>query len=163
MLRAFRSKRGFTLVELMVVAVIVAILAVVLVPMMTGNKKKAYATEAVAALGTIRNALRVYHAEHAAYPVNATGTKVAYTGAAPNPGVQGIEASGTIYDLDGTYFSNDCYSIESTTTTYTITCDWSESDAVSGTPPHGAPKSTAVSGYTDTTTLNQDGTFGGTY
>ena len=47
-------KAGFTLVELMVVAIIVAILAAVAIPLMSGNRTRAMATEAETALGTIR-------------------------------------------------------------------------------------------------------------
>ena len=62
-----KNKAGFTLVELMVVAVIVAILAAVAIPLMSANKNRAIMTEAEAALGTIRSALRAQYAETGAY------------------------------------------------------------------------------------------------
>ena len=52
------NRAGFTLVELMVVAVIVAILAAVAIPLMSANKTRAMATEAEAGCGTIRTAFR---------------------------------------------------------------------------------------------------------
>ncbi len=93
-----KSKAGFTLVELMVVAIIVAILAAVAIPLMTGNKNRAMATEAQAGLGTVRTALQVYKAEFNGYP--AVGA-VAVTAAGLS-----VKAG----DLDGKYYKTTGYS-----------------------------------------------------
>ena len=69
-----KSKDGFTLVELMVVAVIVAILAAVAIPLMSANKNRAIMTEAEAALGTIRSVLRAQYAETGRYDVDINET-----------------------------------------------------------------------------------------
>ena len=66
-----KSKKGFTLVELMIVVVIVGILASVAVPMYRTNVKKAMASEGVALMGTVRTAQRVYFAEHQTYCASA--------------------------------------------------------------------------------------------
>jgi len=140
-----RNKKGFTLVELMVVAVIVAILAAVLIPIMAGNRNRAFATEAVAALGTTRNSLRVYYAEHSAFPTLASG--------AVEGRVQGINTG----DLTGTFFSGPNYTIVSdgVAGTYTITCTW---NAAGNT----APRAADISSIATTTWLDQTGNFGGT-
>ena len=57
------SKKGFTLVELMVVILIVAILAAVAIPIMRGRVDAAKWSEGKAMMGTIATAIRAYVAE----------------------------------------------------------------------------------------------------
>ena len=56
-------RKGFTLVELMVVILIVAILAAVAIPIMRGRIDAAKWTEGKAMMGTIATAIRAYVAE----------------------------------------------------------------------------------------------------
>lgn len=118
-----KNQGGFTLVELMIVVIIVGILAAVAIPMYQGATERAKASEAVAALGTIRGAMRVYYAEH--------GT---YVGTAATPAVGDlVTASGvldvTANDLLGRYFSNACYTFDAvpTATLFDIECDGANS------------------------------------
>jgi len=62
-----KKSKGFTLVELIIVIVIVGILSIVAVPIYRGYTKKAIATEAKALLGSIATAQRVYYAEFGNY------------------------------------------------------------------------------------------------
>jgi len=57
------SRKGFTLIELMVVILIVGILAAVAVPIMRGRIDSAKWSEANASAGAIRTAIRAYIAE----------------------------------------------------------------------------------------------------
>lgn len=118
-----RNERGFTLVELMIVVIIVGILAAVAIPMYQGATERAKASEAVAALGTIRGAMRVYYAEHGTY-VNANFIDGALVTAG-----NVLDVSTT--DLLGRYFSAPCYTFDGapTAAAYSIECDGSASTA----------------------------------
>lgn len=70
-------RAGFTLVELMVVAIIVAILASVAIPLMSGNKKRALGTEAETVLGTLRTQLRIMYVETGSYIKKPNATPLA--------------------------------------------------------------------------------------
>ncbi|MCK9266863.1 prepilin-type N-terminal cleavage/methylation domain-containing protein [bacterium] len=67
MKKALRSKKGFTLIELMVVVIIVGILAAVSVPLYRAQVRKAIASEGAALVGSIRSAQRVYYSEENEY------------------------------------------------------------------------------------------------
>jgi prepilin-type N-terminal cleavage/methylation domain-containing protein len=126
------AKNGFTLVELMIVALVVAILAAVAIPMMTGNVGRARATEAEAALGMIRSNLRTMYSQTRDYRdtgnLDELGNRIL------------IEAEDRVVDvvpgmqegdLDGRFFSDDCYTIRSIDRTeFVIECDGEESDAL---------------------------------
>jgi type IV pilus assembly protein PilA len=100
-------KKGFTLVELMVVVLIVGILAAVALPLMSGRVDSAKWSEAHAAAGTIGTAIRAYVAEkgptYAGYSSDLVGS---YT-------VFGTKLGITQSDLTGTYFGATSYSITS--------------------------------------------------
>lgn len=62
-----KRAKGFTLVELVIVIVIVGILSIVAVPIYRGYTRKAMASEGKALLGTIQTSEKVYFAEYAAF------------------------------------------------------------------------------------------------
>lgn len=98
-----KSRKGFTLIELMVVIFIVGILAAVAIPIMRGRIDSAKWSEGKAAAGSIRTAARAFCAEKGSlytYP----GTTLAELGFNITAAVAGG-------DLDGKYFSDDCYGI----------------------------------------------------
>ncbi len=105
-LRQNKHAFGFTLVELMVVAIIVAILAAVAIPLMSGNKKRAMCTEAETALGAMRTQLRVMYAETGSYATNQNGTVLnAANSLWSVPGITNTDFQGKYWNANAYTFS----------------------------------------------------------
>jgi len=79
-----KSTKGFTLVELVIVIVIVGILSVVAVPVYKGYTKKAMATEGKALLGAINTSQKVYFAEWAIFVNGASASAILDVNAGSN-------------------------------------------------------------------------------
>jgi type IV pilus assembly protein PilA len=94
-----KSGKGFTLIELMVVILIVGILAAAAIPIIRGRIDSAKWSEGKAAMGTIATAMRTYAAEK--------GTAGTYGSGRPTLATLGFSAS----DLRGTYFTIANYSV----------------------------------------------------
>ena len=110
-----RSRKGFTLIELMVVILIVGILAAVAIPILRGRIDAAKWSEGKAMMGSIGTAIRAYHAEK-----GPLGTP---------PNILGIGATGLGFaagDLTGTYFVDADFTFAVTAMTpqllFSVTC-----------------------------------------
>lgn len=68
MKRKRRPARGFTLVELLLVLVILAVLAMVVVPKFTGRSEQARVTAASAGLAAIRTQLDAFEVDYGRFP-----------------------------------------------------------------------------------------------
>jgi general secretion pathway protein G len=66
-------RRGFTLIELMLVMIILAILAGIAVPIIIGQRKKANINAAKAQVGMIASALQGYDADNGQLPTESQG------------------------------------------------------------------------------------------
>lgn len=102
-----KQRRGFTIIELMVVILIVGILASISLPLMKARIDRSKWSEACTSAGTIRRAVRSYAAE----------TSVATTQALIGNNLGDVttqEVLGfTAEDLEGTYFAAGDYVITS--------------------------------------------------
>ncbi len=74
MLKMLRSKKGFTLVELMIVVAIIGILAAIAIPNFLNFRLKAKTSEAKSNLGAIRSTEVAYFAEWGNYIINQANT-----------------------------------------------------------------------------------------
>ena len=135
-----RKRKGFTLIELMVVVLIVGILAAVAIPILRGRIDAAKWSEGKAMMGSVATAIRAYAAEKGtsgAQPTAILGSGATQLGFAAG-------------DLSGTYFVDGDFALtavdtQATPITFTITC----------TAGGGADSPSVPAGYT----LNQAGTF----
>jgi type IV pilus assembly protein PilA len=103
-------QKGFTLVELMVVIVIVAILSAVALPNFLKQTDKAKATEAKTSISAIFKQAQASYIESGAAPATAIADMTAQYGAAAN-GVQKFNYSGAyaapVYTVTATGNAND--------------------------------------------------------
>ncbi len=120
------DRRGFTLVELMIVVIVVGVLAAVAVPMYQVTAERSKASEATAALGSLRDVMRTHYAEFGRY-ADASFTDGARVTVG---GVLGMSD----FDLRGRYFSSECYTFSGApvANSFTIECDGSASVATKG-------------------------------
>jgi len=125
-----QCKKGFTLIELMVVILIVGILAAVAVPIMRGRIDSAKWSEGNASAGAIRTAVRAYIAEkgpdYASYAADIEGTLDSV----------GSTLGFSATDLDGAYFNQEDYTIsgvDATNATCVVTVVSSKGTGPSGT------------------------------
>jgi len=94
------NRKGFTLVELMVVVLIVGILAAVAIPILRGRIDSAKWSEGKAIMGSIATAIRAYHAEKG--PSGAVPTML---------GVGNTGLNFAAGDLTGKYFADADFSV----------------------------------------------------
>ena len=97
-----RERKGFTLIELMVVILIVGILAAVAVPILRGRIEQAKWSEGAASAGAIKTAIRAYYAEDPILCAAMAGQLVS-----ANEVTLGFQAN----DLTGRYFTSANFTI----------------------------------------------------
>ncbi|GAA4502582.1 type II secretion system major pseudopilin GspG [Pseudaeromonas paramecii] len=94
-----RRQRGFTLLEIMVVIVILGILASLVVPNLMGNKEKADRQKAVSDIVALENALDMYKLDNSRYPTTEQGLDALVTKPESDPAPRNYRDDGYIKRL----------------------------------------------------------------
>lgn len=101
---ATKKERGFTLLEIMVVVVILGILASVVVPNLLGNKEKADQQKAITDIVSLENALDMYKLDNSVYPTTDQGLEALVS--EPNPKPRNYRDGGYIRRLPNDPWGN---------------------------------------------------------
>lgn len=100
-------QRGFTLMELMVVIVILGVLASLVVPNLMGNKDRADRQKAVTDIVAFENALDMYKLDNHRYPTTEQGMEALITAPTLSPRAENYSADGYIRRLPSDPWGND--------------------------------------------------------
>jgi len=116
-LQKFKTKSGFTLVEIMIVVFIVALLAALAIPNFTRHTRRAKAGEAIATMSLIRQAMRDYDINNNTHYDVATGNidnNIPLL-ASINLATGAVTGANNGVDIDvgvAQYFSNAAFSVD---------------------------------------------------
>lgn len=102
-----QQQRGFTLLEIMVVIVILGILASLVIPSLMGNKDRADRQKAVSDIVTLENALDMYKLDNSRYPTSAQGLQALVTKPTLAPLPRNYRSDGYIRRLPQDPWGND--------------------------------------------------------
>ncbi len=102
-----RKQRGFTLIEVMVVVVILSILAAFVVPNLFENVDKARVTKAKQDIRTIESALKLYKLDNFQYPTQEQGLQALVEKPTTPPEPRNWKAGGYLDRLPKDPWGND--------------------------------------------------------
>ena len=102
-----QRQRGFTLLEIMVVIVILGILASLVVPNLMGNKEKADRQKVVSDITALENALDMYKLDNSLYPNTEQGLEALVTKPTSQPEPRNYRDDGYIKRLPKDPWGND--------------------------------------------------------
>lgn len=102
-----RNQRGFTLLELMVVIVILGVLASLVVPNLMGNKARADQQKAVSDLVALEGAMDMYKLDNHRYPTSEQGLSALLTLPTVSPVPTNYNPEGYIKRLPTDPWGND--------------------------------------------------------
>ncbi|PAN67482.1 type II secretion system protein GspG [Enterobacter cloacae] len=105
--QTFKTQRGFTLMELMVVIVILGVLASLVVPNLMGNKDRADRQKAVSDIVALENALDMYKLDNHRYPTTDQGLDALVVAPTLSPLAENYNPEGYIRRLPADPWGNE--------------------------------------------------------
>ena len=103
--RSNRRQRGFTLIEIMVVVIIIGILAAIVAPNVIGRVDDAQITKAKAEIANIENALKFYRLDNFTYPSSEQGLE-ALVNKPADPNIKNWKSGGYLPKLPNDPWGN---------------------------------------------------------
>jgi general secretion pathway protein G len=102
-----RRQRGFTLVEIMVVVVIIGILGMLVVPKLLGRTGEARVTAARTDIATLMQALKLYKLDNQRYPTTEQGLTALVQKPTAGPAANGWKEGGYVEKLPKDPWNNN--------------------------------------------------------
>lgn len=99
-------QRGFTLIEIMVVVVIIGILGALVVPKLMGRADDARVTAARTDIATLMQALKLYRLDNQRYPTTEQGLQALVSKPTSGPAAPGWKAGGYVDKLPNDPWGN---------------------------------------------------------
>ncbi|MCB1614810.1 MAG: type II secretion system major pseudopilin GspG [Pseudomonadales bacterium] len=105
--RTFSRQKGFTLIEIMVVVIIIGVLAALIAPNIIGKAGEARVTAAKADLKTITSALNMYKLDNFTYPTTDQGLQALVTKPSGQPEPKNYNKDGYLPEFPKDPWGND--------------------------------------------------------
>lgn len=127
LLRFLRNKKGFTMIEMMVVLIIIGVLIAGGIGLYSGYIENARVTKAKSYITTVQGQLDAYYAEHFKYPDPSSATELA------DAGIK-VETAGTTAVLEATdpWGKNYKYTRDTTKAKYVVYTGYDKVQGTSG-------------------------------
>ena len=123
-----KNKFGFSLTELVITLIIVAMLAIVAIPIYRGYVKKGIATEGKSLLGEINAAQQIYYTRHGRYSAGTEGQNFSRALGISTERAKYFTSWRIDTDADGQNFTAYAYSTEG----HALTLTGSDSQTIAG-------------------------------
>ena len=102
-----RRARGFTLIEIMVVVVIMGILAALVVPKLIGRVGESKVTTTKISIATVMQQLKLYRLDNQRYPTTEQGLRALVEKPTTGPAANGWKAGGYVDKMPKDAWGND--------------------------------------------------------